>query len=418
MDTKSLIRDLVTRVHAASGELARAESAAKNAALLAMADGLEAKASELQGANARDLEAGREAGLSAAMLDRLELTDPRIAAMANGLRQVAALADPVGSVISGIVRPNGLRIHRVRMPLGVIVIIYESRPNVTADAAGLCVKAGNGVVLRGGKEALHSNTAIWRILQAGLEAAGLPADGIGLVETTDRAAIDALITAEGLVDVVIPRGGEGLIRRVTQGATVPVIKHYNGICHTYVDAAADLQIASDVCFNAKAQRTGVCNAMETLLVHRAIAPRFLPNMIERYVDAGVEIRGCEQTRAIVPDIEEATETDWRTEYLDMMLSVRVVDSLEAAAAHIKKYGSSHTDAIITTDVRAADAFVQSVDSSSVMVNTSTRFSDGFEYGMGAEIGISTDKLHARGPMGLEELTTYKFVVYGAGQVRG
>jgi len=418
MDTKSLIRDLVTRVHTAASELARASSAAKNAALLAMADGIEAKASLLQEANARDLEAGREAGLSSAMLDRLELTNKRIASMAEGLRQVAALPDPVGSVIHGTVRPNGLRIHKVRMPLGVIVIIYESRPNVTADAAGLCVKAGNGVVLRGGKEAIHSNTAIWRVLQDGLEAAGLPADGIGLVETTDRAAVDALITADGLVDVVIPRGGEGLIRRVTQGATVPVIKHYNGICHTYVDASADLQLASDVCFNAKMQRTGVCNAMETLLVHRAIAPRFLPSMVERLVEAGCEVRGCEATRAIVPDVQEATETDWVTEYLDTVLSIRVVDSLEEAVRHIRKYGSSHTEAIITTDVRAADAFVQSVDSSSVMVNASTRFSDGFEYGMGAEIGISTDKLHARGPMGLEELTTYKYVVYGNGQVRG
>ena len=418
MDVKSLIRDLATRVRAAADEMARASSAAKNAALLAMADGLEARSAELQGANARDLEAGREAGLSAAMLDRLELTDSRIAGMADGLRQVTALPDPVGSVIHGTVRPNGLRIHKVRIPLGVIAIIYESRPSVTADAAGLCIKAGNGVVLRGGKEAIHSNTAIWRVLQEGLEAAGLPADAIGLVETTDRAAVDVLITADGLIDVVIPRGGEGLIRRVAQGATVPVIKHYNGICHTYVDEAADPQMASDVCFNAKVQRSGVCNAMETLLVHRARAPRFLPSMLERYAEAGVEIRGCERTREIVPDIEEATETDWRTEYLDLVLSVRVVDSLEEAAAHIKEYGSSHTDAIITTNVRAADAFVQSVDSSSVMVNASTRFSDGYEYGMGAEIGISTDRLHARGPMGLEELTTYKFVVYGDGQTRG
>jgi glutamate-5-semialdehyde dehydrogenase len=418
MDVKPLIRDLATRVHAAAGEMARVSSAAKNAALLAMADGIGAGVADLQAANARDLEAGREAGLSAAMLDRLELTDSRIAGMADGLRQVASLPDPVGSVIHGTVRPNGLRIHKVRVPLGVIAIIYESRPNVTADAAGLCIKAGNGVVLRGGKEAIHSNTAIWRVLQEGLEAAGLPADAVGLVETTDRAAVDVLITADGLIDVVIPRGGEGLIRRVAQGATVPVIKHYNGICHTYVDEAADLQMASDVCFNAKVQRTGVCNAMETLLVHRAIAPRFLPSMLERYVEAGVEIRGCEKTREIVPDVEEATETDWRTEYLDLVLSVRVVDSLEQAVAHIREYGSSHTDAIITTNVRAADAFVQSVDSSSVMVNASTRFSDGYEYGMGAEIGISTDKLHARGPMGLEELTTYKFVVYGDGQTRG
>jgi glutamate-5-semialdehyde dehydrogenase len=417
MDVKTAIRELATRARAAANDMATASAAAKNAALQAMADGIEQQAPDLKKANARDLAAGRDAGLSDALLDRLELTDKRIATMADGLRQMALLPDPVGAIISGTVRPNGLRIQRMRVPIGVIVIIYESRPNVTADAAGLCIKAGNAVVLRGGKEAIHSNRAIWKLLQEGLAAAGLPPDAIGLVETTDRQAIDVLITADDLVDLVIPRGGEGLIRRVSQGATVPVIKHYNGICHTYVDEAADLQMASEICFNAKCQRTGVCNAMETLLVHRAIAPRFLPGMIERYQDAGVEIRGCEATRQIVPDIEPATETDWRTEYLDLVLSIRVVDSLDDAAAHIREYGSAHTDAIVTNDIRTANRFVQSVDSSSVMINASTRFSDGYEYGMGAEIGISTDKLHARGPMGLEELTTYKFVVYGDGQLR-
>jgi len=417
MEIHQYIRDLASRAKAAARALATASSAQKDAALLAMADGIEARAGELTTENARDLEAGREAGLSAAMLDRLELTDKRIVGMADGLRQVAVLPDPVGEIIRGWTRPNGLRIAKVRVPLGTIAIIYESRPNVTADAAGLCIKAGNGVILRGGKEAIRSNTAIWRVLQDGLAAAGLPADAIGLIETTDRSAIDALIIADDLIDVVIPRGGEGLIRRVVQGATVPVIKHYKGVCHVYVDASADLAMAQAICLNAKCQRPGVCNAMETLLVHQTIAPQFLPPMAAQFVEAGVELRGCERTRELVPDVAPATEADWPEEYLDLILAVRVVDSTEQAIEHIARYGSAHSDAIVTTDVREADRFVQGVDSAAVYVNASTRFTDGYEFGMGAEIGISTDKLHARGPMGLEELTSYKFVVHGDGQLR-
>jgi len=417
MDIQEYVRDLASRAKAAARELAVASSAQKDAALLAMADGIEARADERRTENARDLEAARAAGLSAAMLDRLELTGKRIAGMADGLRQVAALPDPVGEIIRGWTRPNGLRIAKVRVPLGTIAIIYESRPNVTADAAGLCIKAGNGVVLRGGKEAIRSNTAIWRVLQDGLAAAGLPADAIGLVETTDRSAIDALIRADDLMDVIIPRGGEGLIRRVVQGATVPVVKHYKGVCHVYVDASADLAMAQAICLNAKCQRPGVCNAMETLLVHQTIAPQFLPPMAAQLVEAGVELRGCERTRELLPDVAPATEADWPEEYLDLILAVRIVDSTEQAIEHIARYGSAHSDAIVTTDVREADRFVQGVDSAAVYVNASTRFTDGYEFGMGAEIGISTDKLHARGPMGLEELTSYKFVVHGDGQLR-
>jgi len=417
MDVRENIRSLAARAKAAASRLAVASSAAKDKALRAMADGIQAAAGRLKDENARDLAAAEKAGLSAAMIDRLRLTDRRIAAMADGLRQVAALPDPVGTVIGGTVRPNGLRITKVRVPLGVVAIIYESRPNVTADAAALCLKAGNGVVLRGGKEALASNVAIWRVLQEGLAAAGLPADAVALVQTTDRAAVDALITAEGLIDVVIPRGGEGLIRRVVQGATIPVIKHYKGVCHVYVDASADLPMAEEVCFNAKCQRPGTCNAMETLLVHAAIAQRFLPAMCKRFAEAGVELRGCQRTRQLVPDAKAATEDDWFAEYLDLVLAVRVVDSTDEAVEHIARYGSAHSDAIVTTDVREADRFVQGVDSAAVYVNASTRFTDGYEFGMGAEIGISTDKLHARGPMGLEELTSYKFVVYGNGQLR-
>jgi len=417
MEIQQYVRDLASRAKAAARVLAAASSVQKDAALVAMADGIEAKAAMLKEENAKDLGAGREGGLSAAMLDRLELTGKRIAGMADGLRQVAALPDPVGAIIRGWPRPNGLRIAKVRGPLGTIAIIYESRPNVTADAAGLCIKAGNGVILRGGKEAIRSNTAIWRVLQDGLAAAGLPADAIGLVETTDRSAIDALITADDLVDVIVPRGGEGLIRRVAQGATVPVIKHYKGVCHVYVDASADLAMAEAICLNAKCQRPGVCNAMETLLVHQTIAPQFLPPMAAQLVEAGVELRGCERTRELLPDVAPATEADWPEEYLDLVLAVRVVESTDQAIEHIARYGSAHSDAIVTTDVREADRFVQRVDSAAVYVNASTRFTDGYEFGMGAEIGISTDKLHARGPMGLEELTSYKFVVHGDGQLR-
>ena len=418
-DVQTTIRALARRVKAAAGELARASSAKKDAALRAMADAIEGEAQTLKEANAADLAAGREAGLSAPLLDRLELTDKRIASMADGLRQVAALPDPVGAVLGGSVRPNGLRITKVRVPLGVVAIIYESRPNVTADAAGLCVKAGNGVVLRGGKEAIRSNAAIGRVLRKGLGAADLPADAIGFVETIDRAAIDALVTADDLIDVAIPRGGEGLIRHVATHATVPVIKHYKGVCSVYVDRAADLAMAQEIVFNAKCQRPAVCNAIENLYVHADVARAFLPPMLARLRDAGVEVRGCERTRAVVPEgVAPATEEDWSTEYLDLILAVLVVDTLDEAVAHVARYGSAHSDAIVTTDLRAADRYVAGVDSASVFVNTSTRFSDGYEFGLGAEIGISTDKLHARGPMGVEELTTYKYVVHGDGQLRG
>lgn len=417
MEIRESIRELARRVKAAAAELALASSAVKDKALRAMAEGIEAKAARLKAENAKDIAAAEQAGLSAALIDRLRLNDKRIAAMADGLRQVAALPDPVGAIIGGSVRPNGLRITKVRVPLGVIAIIYESRPNVTADAAGLCLKAGNGVILRGGKEALTSNIAIWRVLQEGLAAAGLPADAVALVETTDRAAVDALITADGLVDVVIPRGGEVLIRRVAENATIPVIKHYKGVCHVYVDASADLAMAEEICFNAKCQRPATCNAMETMLVHAAIAPHFLPRMGKRFAEARVELRGCERTRQLLPGIKAATEDDWYAEYLDLILAVRVVDSTEQAMEHIARYGSAHSDAIVTTDLREAEKFTKGVDSAAVYVNASTRFTDGYEFGMGAEIGISTDKLHARGPMGLEELTSYKFIVYGNGQLR-
>jgi glutamate-5-semialdehyde dehydrogenase len=417
-DLKGTIRDLMRRTSEAATTLATASSAKKDAALCAMADAIEQGAHALKAENEKDLAAGEEAGLSSALIDRLRLTDQRIAKMADGLRQVAALPDPVGAVITGWTRPNGLRIAKVRVPLGVVGIIYESRPNVTADAAGLCIKSGNGVILRGGKEAIRSNVAIWRTLQQGLQATGLPADAIGLVETTDRAAIDVLLTADDLVDVIIPRGGEGLIRHVVTHSTVPVIKHYKGTCHVYVDQAADLEMAEAICFNAKCQRPGVCNAMETLLVHEAVAEEFLPRMLARFREAGVELRGCERTRQIVSQgVEPATEDDWPEEYLDLILAVRVVEDTDAAIRHIATYGSAHSDAIVTTDIREAERFEQGVDSAAVFVNASTRFTDGYEFGLGAEIGISTDKLHARGPMGIEELTTYKYVVRGSGQLR-
>jgi glutamate-5-semialdehyde dehydrogenase len=417
MDVQTLVDDLTRRAVAASRRLALASTDAKNDALRRMADAIEARADELKAANETDLDAARAAGLSDAMIDRLTLTDPRIAGMADGLRVVAGLDDPVGELIETTERPNGLRIERVRVPIGVIVIIYESRPNVTADAAGLCLKSGNAVILRGGRESMNSNLAIRRLLAESAEAAGLPGDAILLVDTTDRAAIDALITAEDRVNLVIPRGGEGLIRAVVDKAKVPVIKHYKGVCHVFVDADADLDMAEAIAMNAKCQRPGVCNAMESLLIHVAVAQKFLPRIVPLLREEAVDVRGCDHTRAICPDIRPATDEDFHAEYLDLVLAVRIVDSLDEAVRHITKYGSAHTDAIVTDDAKTAERFVAAVDSASVMVNASTRFSDGGEYGMGAEIGISTDKIHARGPMGLRELTSYKFVVRGDGQVR-
>jgi glutamate-5-semialdehyde dehydrogenase len=403
---------------AASRDLARLSARKKNTILLSMADEIEAAREILKQANGKDLEAARASGMSAALLDRLTLTDSRINAMAKGLREVSGLKDPVGAVISRWIRPNGLEILKTRIPIGVIAIIYESRPNVTADAAGLCFKTANAVILRGGKESLYSNQAIVEVLRAGGNKKGLPENAIQLVMTTDRDAVRELVQLEGKVDLVIPRGGESLIRAVVEQARVPVIKHYKGVCHTYVDASADLDMALKICENAKCQRPGVCNAMETLLVHEAVAEPFLKKVAARLgSDLKVELRGDEAARAIVPTMTPATEEDWSAEFLDLILAVRVVPSLKAAIDHINRYGSNHSDAIIADSPEAQKEFTHEVGSAAVYVNASTRFTDGAEFGMGAEIGISTDKLHARGPMGLEELTTYKYVISGDGQIR-
>ena len=405
------------RAVAASRSLLLLNARKKKAILLAMADELEARRADLLAANQRDMEAGRQAGLSSAMLDRLQLTDARIAAMARGIRVVADLKDPVGARISRWIRPNGLEIVKRRVPLGVIAIIYESRPNVTADSASLCLKTSNAVILRGGKESLHSNAAIAAALVEGGRRKGLPEHALQLVETTDRDAVRELVRLDGRVDVVIPRGGEGLIRAVTEMATVPVLKHYKGVCHVFVDESADVEMALRIVENAKCQRPGVCNAAEALLVHERLADSFLPRVAERLGQRGVELRGDEAACARVPAMKPAAESDWGAEYLDLILAVRVVPSVQAAIDHVNRYGSRHSDAIITGSDAAAQQFTDLVDSSAVFVNASTRFNDGGEFGMGAEIGISTDKLHARGPMGLEELTTYKYIVHGVGQVR-
>ncbi len=413
---KEYMQKLGQQARTASLEISRAESAAKNKALNAIADAIDASAEVLKQENQKDLQAGRENGLDTAMLDRLELNDARIQGMSEGLRQIAALPDPVGEISDMAYRPSGIQIGKMRVPLGVIGIIYESRPNVTADAAGLCLKSGNATILRGGSEAIHSNKAVASCIQQGLVEAGLPATAVQVVETTDRAAVGELITSSQFVDVIIPRGGKGLIERISREATVPVIKHLDGICHVYIDAEADLQKASDIAFNAKTHRYGVCNAMETLLVHRDVAAKSLPDLASRYAEKEVELRGCEQTQAII-DCKAATEEDWDTEYLAAILSIKVVDDIDQAMLHINNHGSHHTDTIVTENYTLARRFLREVDSSSVMVNASTRFADGFEYGLGAEIGISTDKLHARGPVGLEGLTTLKYIVLGDGQIR-
>ncbi len=406
------------KARAAARVLAAATTAQKNAALEAMADLLDQSRDALAEANAKDLAAGREKGLSEALLDRLELTPARIDTMIEGLRQIAALPDPVGSIFDLDYRPSGIQVGRMRVPLGVVGIIYESRPNVTADAAGLCLKSGNATVLRGGSEAFHSNQAIAEAIGRGLERAGLPADAVQVVRTTDRAAVGAMITMPEYIDVIIPRGGKGLIERISREARVPVIKHLDGICHVYVDDEADPQKAFDVTLNAKTQRYGTCNTMETLLVNETVAPDFLPRIAAALWEKGVELRGCEQTCAILGEkCVPATEEDWDTEYLAPILSIRVVNDLDQAIDHIERHGSHHTDAIITENYTKARRFLREVDSSSVMVNASTRFADGFEYGLGAEIGISTDKFHARGPVGLEGLTSVKFIVLGDGQIR-
>ncbi len=403
---------------AASRLLARAATAQKNRALLAAADALDAARAELSHANEQDLAAGRANGLEPAMLDRLALTPARIDDMIEGLRQVATLPDPIGEIRDMRYMPSGIQIGKMRVPLGVVGIIYESRPNVTIDAASLCLKSGNATILRGGSEAIHSNQAIARCIQQGLAEAGLPAAAVQVVETTDRAAVGALISMPEYVDVIVPRGGKGLIERISREAKVPVIKHLDGICHVYIDVAADLDKAIRVADNAKTQRYAPCNTMETLLVHAGIAERALPPLATIYREKGVELRGDAATRALLgADVLEATEEDWRTEYNAPILSIRIVDGLDAAIEHINTYGSQHTDAIITENFSDARRFLAEVDSASVMVNASTRFADGFEYGLGAEIGISADKLHARGPVGLEGLTSEKYVVFGDGHVR-
>ena len=417
IDIPEYMQAVGVRARAAAREIARAGTGRKDAALIAIATAIEAGADELKAENDKDLAAGRQHGLDAALLDRLELTDARIAAMAEGLREIALLADPVGSISDMNHRPSGIQVGRMRVPLGVIGIIYESRPNVTADAAALCIKSGNAAILRGGSEAIHSNQAISRYIHQGLAAAGLPADVVQVIETTDRAAVGELIRMQAHVDVIVPRGGKGLIERISAEARVPVIKHLHGVCHTYIDDMADVDKAVRVAVNAKTQRYGTCNTMETLLVNRDIATRVLPRLAADYHAAGVELRGCEATRKIVAGITAATEADWEEEYLAPILAIRVVDDMDAAMDHIARYGSSHTDVIVTESLPRANRFLHEVDSSSVMVNASSRFADGFEYGLGAEIGISTDKLHARGPVGLEGLTTLKYIVIGDGHIR-
>jgi len=417
MTIKNQVLEIAREAKAASHLLARVPTTLKNKALLGMARELVRETGTLIAENAKDLEAAREKGLSGAMIDRLTLKEATVNGIAKGLEEVAALPDPVGKVTSMWRRPNGLLVGRMRIPLGVIGIIYESRPNVTADAAALCLKSGNAVILRGGSEAIHSNRAIAAILRRSLKDAGIPESAIQLIPMTDREAVHEMLQLEEYIDLIIPRGGEDLIRAVVQESRIPVIKHYKGVCHIFVDADADMDMALTICMNAKVQRPGVCNAMETLLVHRNIAGAFLPVMAEKYREAGVVLRGCEKTRKIVPDAEPATEDDWYREYLDLILAVRIVDGLDEAVRHIEKYGSLHTEAIITRDYANAQRFLNEVQSSTVLVNASTRFSDGFELGLGAEIGISTTKLHAFGPMGVEELTTTKFIIYGDGQIR-
>ncbi|HPB74156.1 MAG TPA: glutamate-5-semialdehyde dehydrogenase [Chromatiaceae bacterium] len=416
-DVAAYMQSVGERARAASRLLARAETAAKNRALLAIAADLDGRRADLLAANRLDLEAGAAQGLDVALLDRLELTPGRIDAMIAGLREVAALADPVGAIFDLNYRPSGIQVGRMRVPLGVVGIIYESRPNVTADAAALCLKSGNATILRGGSEAFHSNQAIAACLQRGLESAGLPADGVQVIATRDRAAVGALITLPQYVDVIIPRGGKGLIERISREARVPVIKHLDGICHVYIDDRADLAKALPIVMNAKTQRYGTCNTLETLLVAEGIAAEALPLLAAPLRDKGVELRGCPATCQRVPAAIPATPEDWDTEYLAPILSIRVVAGLDEAMEHIARHGSQHTDSIITEDYSRARRFLREVDSSSVMVNASTRFADGFEYGLGAEIGISTDKFHARGPVGLEGLTSVKFIVLGNGEVR-
>lgn len=416
-DIKGYIRDAAREAKTAARSLAKISTTVKDRALIRMAETLEKRADEIILENKKDLEQGKGSGLNSAMLERLSLDKKRIGEMSKGLREVSALPDPVGEITKTWRRPNGMVVSKMRAPIGLIGIIYESRPNVTADAAALCIKSGNGVILRGGSEAINSNIIIARLLSGACEQEGISGRAITLIETTDREAVLELLRQEDYVDLVIPRGGEGLIRMVVENAKVPVIKHYKGVCHTYVDIDADLDKAENICFNAKVQRPATCNAMETLLVHQGIAERFLPKMIKRLREAGCEVRGCKKTIALIPDINEAHEEDWGREYLDLILNIKVVSDIDEAMSHISGYGSEHSDSIITESYTKAHRFLREVDSSAVFVNASTRLNDGYQFGLGAEIGISTTRIHARGPMGLEELTTTKFIVMGDGQIR-
>jgi glutamate-5-semialdehyde dehydrogenase len=412
-----LVREIAEQAKTASRELATLSTDIKNRVLLAIADSFDEQKKKIQKENAKDIIAAKEKGLSVAMVDRLRLTDERISGMSNGLREVAALPDPVGEVTSMRRRPNDLLIGKVRVPLGVIGIIYESRPNVTADAAALCIKSGNSIILRGGSEAIHSNTVIAGILNEVGEKAGLPKGCIGFIPITDRLAVDVMLGLKEQISAIIPRGGKSLIRAVAEKSRIPVIKHYDGVCHVYVDKDADLDMAEAITMNGKVQRPSVCNAVETLLVHQEIAPKFLPLIEGSFQKAGVEIRGCELTKKHIKNCKPAVEEDWSTEYLNLTISIRVTADFETAVTHINKYGSAHTDTIVTNDYHAAQRFLREVDSAAVMVNASTRFHDGGEFGLGAEMGISTDRLHARGPVGLSELTIEKYIVYGNGQIR-
>jgi glutamate-5-semialdehyde dehydrogenase len=417
MNIPDMIRDMAREARAAARQVANLSSGVKNQVILRVAELLAERRATIQAENQQDVAAARVQGHPAAFIDRLTLSDKVMDSMIKGLKEVAALPDPVGAVTSMWRRPNGLLVGRQRIPLGVIGFIYESRPNVTVDAAALCLKSGNAVILKGGKEAIHSNLALAGVMQDALNEAGAPATAIQVIPSIAREATLELLKQDELVDIIIPRGGEGLIRFVAEHSRIPVLKHYKGVCHIFVDGAADLDMAEVVCFNAKVQRPGVCNAMETMLVHQEIAPLFLPQMFDRFRAAGVELRGCPATREIDPEVVPAREEDWGMEFLDLILAVRVVPDLDAALTHIARYSSNHTEAIITQDYTNARRFLQEVDSSVVLVNASTRFNDGGELGLGAEIGINTSKLHAFGPMGLEELTTTKFIVYGSGQIR-
>ncbi len=417
MSIEPTIIKMAKAAREASVEIAKCHSNKKNDVLLGIADQIEKQASNIGKENQKDLSRAKNMGIPKAMIDRLTVTDTTIKSMAQGLREVAQLSDPVGSISKSWLRPNGLEVSRMRIPLGVIGIVYEARPNVTVDAAGLCLKAGNAVILRGGSEALNSNQSLARIIEQVLSDTGLPKTAVQVVPVRDREAVNILLQQEENIDLIIPRGGEGLIRFVVEHSKIPVLKHYKGVCHVYVDHGADLEMAQEICFNAKVQRPGVCNAMETMLVHKSTAQEFLPKMAERFVKAGVEIRGCPETCRILPMAQKADDADWPEEYLELILAVKVVEDMDQAILHMKKYGSSHTEAIVTNDYQKGRRFVREVDSSVVLINASTRFNDGGELGLGAEIGISTSKLHAFGPMGVEELTTTKFVVFGDGQIR-